>query len=197
LHQRNRVRDFRLARAERLRDLEAAGGEIAGLVEQADDVAGDGGEPDVVGRRPDLREQVLGQGFAGRPQSPESPGRSSPAPVSRSSSPGLSSASTGRSSAPRPSPRSWSTGERSRLVRRASSGISEIAGMSGGPSSALARSSSGLASSASPIQVSISRFDSVSSLIACCNCGVITSDWPNATLGLRSRRGPSAILCAR
>src|SRR5579863_498822 len=40
------------------------------------------------------------------------------------------------------------------------------------------------------MKVSISRFDNASSLIACCNCGVITSDWDCRI----SSRGPSAIL---
>ena len=51
------------------------------------------------------------------------------------------------------------------------------------------RASSGLASSASPMKVSSSRFDSASRRIACCNCGVITSDCDCR----RSSRGPSAI----
>ena len=57
------------------------------------------------------------------------------------------------------------------------------------PPSSPPSSSSGLRSSSSPMNASISIFDSASSRIACCNCGVITSDW----LCLRSRRGPSAI----
>ena len=58
-----------------------------------------------------------------------------------------------------------------------------------GTGAASVMSSRGLASSASPMKVSISRLDSASSLIACWSCGVITSDCDC----LRSRRGPSAI----
>ena len=51
-----------------------------------------------------------------------------------------------------------------------------------GPS--LARSSSGLRSSSSSTKAERSRFDSCNSLIACINCGVMTSDcdWRNSNL---------------
>ena len=41
------------------------------------------------------------------------------------------------------------------------------------------------------MKASTSRFDSASSLIACCSCGVITSDWD----WRRSRRGARLIGC--
>ena len=50
-------------------------------------------------------------------------------------------------------------------------------------------SSSGFFSSSPATKASSSRLDSASSLIACCNCGVMTRDW----LWRMSRRGPSAI----
>ncbi len=49
---------------------------------------------------------------------------------------------------------------------------------SDGPGSASSRSSSGLRSSSPSTYSPSSRLDNCSSLIACCNCGVMTRDWP-------------------
>ena len=64
LHQRQRGFRVRQRDAEIAGQLEQGGMEIARLVEQADEMAGDGGKTGIVGDRADLRAEMLGQGLA-------------------------------------------------------------------------------------------------------------------------------------
>ncbi len=190
LHRRERLLDLRERHAEVGRDLAQRGGEIAGLVEQPDQVHGD--EQDLADRRRPRRSAPRGARRASARRRRARQCRALPRRRRRRRLPSRRCRGRGRApwdrcrAARRPRPGRAGSARRRSVRASGSSDVSPAAGRSTVSSPA---SSSGLLSSASPMKVSISRLDSASSLIACCSCGVITSDWDCR----RSSLGPSAI----